>query len=218
MDQTPQLRVSDADREHAAEALRHAAGEGRLTVDELDQRLDAAFAARTRADLERRTADLPAAPAAGRAPAGRARPVVPGEGGTSRIISIMSGHDRRGRWRVAARLLNINFWGASDLDFNDAELSAPVTEVRVIAIMGSASVRVPEGLDVQVSDFSLMAGNSVRLDGEQPAPGGPVLHLRLFSIWGGTDVRRGRRPTREERRQRHLERRERRRLERHRRD
>src|SRR3954465_7268306 len=117
MDQTPQLRVSDADREHAAEALRHAAGEGRLTVDELDQRLDAAFAARTRADLERLTADLPAAPAGDQAPAappppappggigapaGRALPVVPGEGGTSRIISIMSGHDRRGRWRVAA--------------------------------------------------------------------------------------------------------------------
>ena len=42
-----QLRVSDADREQAAEVLRQAAGDGRITFDELDQRLEAAYGART---------------------------------------------------------------------------------------------------------------------------------------------------------------------------
>jgi Domain of unknown function (DUF1707) len=36
----PGLRASDADRDRVAEVLRQAAGEGRLTLDELDERLD----------------------------------------------------------------------------------------------------------------------------------------------------------------------------------
>jgi len=43
------------------------------------------------------------------------------------------------------------------------------------------------------------------------APGGPVLHLKLFSLMGGNDVKRGRRLTREERRALKQERREERR-------
>ena len=54
------MRAADADRERTAEALRRAAGEGRLEPDELEERLDAAFAARTYAELEPLVADLPA--------------------------------------------------------------------------------------------------------------------------------------------------------------
>lgn len=53
------LRISDADREQAAAALREHAGAGRLTMDELDQRAQAAFAARTRGDLHALLDDLP---------------------------------------------------------------------------------------------------------------------------------------------------------------
>jgi hypothetical protein len=56
------LRASDADRERVAERLRAAGGEGRLTADELEERLETAFSARTRAELEPLTADLPAPP------------------------------------------------------------------------------------------------------------------------------------------------------------
>ncbi|MBA2631250.1 MAG: DUF1707 domain-containing protein, partial [Thermoleophilaceae bacterium] len=42
-----EIRVADADRERVAEQLRAAAGDGRLTPDELEDRLDAAFGART---------------------------------------------------------------------------------------------------------------------------------------------------------------------------
>ena len=54
------VRASDADRDRTAEALRVQAGEGRLEPDELEQRLEAAFSARTLADLDALTADLPA--------------------------------------------------------------------------------------------------------------------------------------------------------------
>ena len=63
-----ELRASDADRERVAERLRAAAGEGRLTADELEERLERAFAAQTEADLEPLTADLPRAPRPRRRP------------------------------------------------------------------------------------------------------------------------------------------------------
>jgi len=54
-----ELRVSDADRDRVAERLRGAAGEGRLTADELEERLERALSARTDAELEPLVADLP---------------------------------------------------------------------------------------------------------------------------------------------------------------
>ena len=58
-----ELLASDADRDRVAERLRTAAAEGRLTSEELEQRLETAFAARTGAELEPLVADLPAPPA-----------------------------------------------------------------------------------------------------------------------------------------------------------
>jgi Domain of unknown function (DUF1707)/2TM domain len=57
-----QLRASDAEREQAAAALREHAAAGRLTIEELDHRAQAAFAARTRRDLDALFEDLPAEP------------------------------------------------------------------------------------------------------------------------------------------------------------
>jgi hypothetical protein len=54
-----ELRASDADRDLAAERLRAAAGEGRLSSDELEERLERALSARTEAELAPLTADLP---------------------------------------------------------------------------------------------------------------------------------------------------------------
>jgi hypothetical protein len=59
----PALRASDAEREQVSRRLSEHAAAGRLTPDELDERLDAAYAARTRADLERLLEDLPGPPA-----------------------------------------------------------------------------------------------------------------------------------------------------------
>jgi fatty acid desaturase len=55
----PALRIADADRERVAERLRRAAGEGRLAPEELEERLEAAFSARTEAELAPLVADLP---------------------------------------------------------------------------------------------------------------------------------------------------------------
>jgi hypothetical protein len=53
------LRASDADREQVAERLRHATAEGRLNPDELEERLEGVFAARTYGELDALVVDLP---------------------------------------------------------------------------------------------------------------------------------------------------------------
>jgi Domain of unknown function (DUF1707) len=197
-DPLPALRASDADRERTAELLRRAAGEGRLTVEELEERLHAAYETRTQRELEALVADLVAPGERERAPR---VPVRRGEDGTRWLVSVMSGRDRKGRWRVGSRLNVINVMGGADLDFNDAELADDVVEMTVFSLMGGADIRLPTGLNVDVSEFALMGGNSVEVGDERPDPGGPLLRLRVISIMGGTDVKRGRRLSRAERRE-----------------
>lgn len=56
------LRAADADRERVAERLREAAAEGRLTPDELEERLEVALSARTYSELNALVTDLPTPP------------------------------------------------------------------------------------------------------------------------------------------------------------
>jgi hypothetical protein len=58
----PDLRIGDADREAAATALREHYAQGRLTLEEFNQRLDAVFASTTQSQLSHLTRDLPHAP------------------------------------------------------------------------------------------------------------------------------------------------------------
>ena len=60
-DRRPDLRISDTDRDRAAEVLREAHAEGRISIDELDERLTSVYNAKTFADLVPVTRDLPAA-------------------------------------------------------------------------------------------------------------------------------------------------------------
>ncbi|NLE17586.1 MAG: DUF1707 domain-containing protein, partial [Propioniciclava sp.] len=53
-----QIRIGHAERDEAVETLRTAAGDGRLTLDELDGRIEAAMAAKTRGDIQAVLADL----------------------------------------------------------------------------------------------------------------------------------------------------------------
>src|SRR4051794_40589444 len=59
MAELPTHRASDAEREEVAERLRDAAGTGRLEPDELEERLEAAYSARTVGELATLTGDLP---------------------------------------------------------------------------------------------------------------------------------------------------------------
>jgi hypothetical protein len=199
----PELRASDSDRERAVEVLRHANSDGQLTVDELEDRVSAAYAARTRRELEQLTADVSPAPAPGDDVSGRdsGLAVKDGPGGTRWLIAVMGGHERKGWWRLAPRCTVVSFMGGNDVDLNDAELSERVTELNVYSIMGGSEIRVPHGVHVQVSNFAFMGGHEVKLGDEVAPPGAPAIQIRLVSIMGGSTVIRGRKLTRAERKE-----------------
>lgn len=190
----PDLRASDADRERAAATLGAAAGDGRLEVEELEERLQAAYGARTRGDLDRLLADVGAEaepserPAPIRGPASRDAPA------TSWVVSVMGGNERTGRWRVGRRCSMVIVMGGGELDLNDAELTDQVTQINVYTLMGGFEIRVPHGVDVRVSKFALMGGHEVALGAEVPPPGAPIVHVRLLTLMGGGEVLRGRKP------------------------
>jgi hypothetical protein len=191
----PAIRASDADRERTVGVLRRAGANGQLTVDELDERVEAAYAARTRGELDGLVDDLGAA-------GSHDRPgltVRHGDDGTRWVVSVMGGSDRKGRWRVARRATVVNVMGGSDLDLNDAELAGEVVELRVLSLMGGSDLWIPEGINVEVSEFALMGGNEVKVGETRPGDGAPLLKLTLISVMGGSTVRRGRKRSRRER-------------------
>ena len=202
-DPLPDLRATDADRERVAERLRAAAADGQLTFDELEERLNAAYAARTGGDLVPLTADLqePGGALTSPAPeAGTGVTVRRGPGGAKWLLAIMGGCERKGRWRLAERATSLNIMGGADLDLSQAELAGDHVELTVFSLMGGADIYVPENVQIEVSEFAFMGGNSIEL-GENPhRAGGPVIKLRLLSIMGGSDVKRGPKRSRAERR------------------
>ena len=193
-------RASDAEREAVVGRLRDAAGEGRLTVEELAERIDAAYAARTRDELDPLTADLPAAgPGESPAAVGEGMPVgAAGATAPSVVLGILGGGDRRGRWRVPERMTVVNVLGGADLDLREATLAAPEVEIRVFSLLGGSDVIVPEGVHVELGGFAVLGGNDLKLTGPPPPPGAPVVRVRAWSLLGGTDVR-----TQTSRRRRH---------------
>ena len=84
----PALRASDAEREFAVGVLREHGGAGRLDVEELEQRVGAAYAARTHGELQDLLRDLPASPPARRAPARPVRQTAGGDSGWPAFIAV----------------------------------------------------------------------------------------------------------------------------------
>jgi Domain of unknown function (DUF1707)/Cell wall-active antibiotics response 4TMS YvqF len=184
------MRVSDADREQAAEVLRAAAGQGRISMDELDERLELAYGAKTYADLAAVTRDLPQdgaalSPAGGAVPASRI-------GGTPRnkfSIAIMSGARRKGSWVLPRQYVAVAVMGGIELDLREARYSEPEVTLHAYTLMGSVQITVPEDVEVDVSGLAFMGGFDHRATGPG-VPGGPRVRVIGFAMMGGVEVRR----------------------------
>jgi hypothetical protein len=187
------VRASDAERDAVVGRLNQAVGEGRLTMDEFSERLELAYAARTRGDLDPLQRDLPTDP--GAVPAATSGTTVVSGGGQGKDtrwnISPIGGIRHRGRWRVPRHTVAIGVLGGVDVDLSEAELAAPEVMITKVSVIGGVSVRVPQGMRVEASNFSILGGRDINVGGPL-APNAPVLHIRSFSIIGGVTVRESR--------------------------
>jgi hypothetical protein len=198
------LRISDAERHQVAELLRDAAGDGRLSMDELDERLETVYRAKTYAELVPVAADLPGArdrlPMAAtaelasqstsqRAPArtlGQA-----GSHGSSGAVAIFGGSERSGVWTVAEKFTALAVMGGISLDFREAVFTAAETTVYANCLMGGVDITVPDDIIVRVAGIPFMGG----FDGPKGAtradlgPDAPVLVVKGVAIMGGVDIK-----------------------------
>ena len=175
----PALRASDADRDRVAAALREHRVAGRLTLDEFSERVAAAHDARTLDELEQLTRDLPATGSAASSP--RRRP-------TRWSVAIMSGVERRSRWRVAEQTTAVAVMGGCVLDLRNAEIEGPEVEITAVAVMGGVEIVVPEGVEVELTGIAVMGGKSERVKDAPPQPGAPLIRVRAFALMGGVEV------------------------------
>lgn len=180
------IRASDAERDATVERLSAATGDGRLTLEEFSQRMERATAARTRADLDRLVADLPAdAAAAGSAvTSGTSAP-------PSWHISPVGGLRINGPWRMDRHVIVVSIVGGARLDLSEAQLAAPEVTLTKVSLVGGTRVTVPPGIRVEVSGFRLIGGTRVE-GGSEPGPGAPTINIRAFSLVGGVRIYRSR--------------------------
>lgn len=180
MTHPPELRASDADRERVAGELREHLVAGRLTLDELSGRLDATYAAKTLAELDALTRDLPAVTSP--LPPSRRSP-------TRRSVAVMGSVERRSRWRVGRETTAVAMMGSVLLDLRKAELEGDVVEITAFACMGSVEIVVPAGIEVDLTGFALMGSKEERVADVPRVPGTPLVRVRGFALMGSVEVR-----------------------------
>jgi class 3 adenylate cyclase len=157
------LRASHADRDRVVEVLRTAAGDGRLTPEELDQRLEVALTARALADLEPLVTDLTV-----RTPAAPVRELT-------RIECGSGSAKRDGPWQVPRRLEVEVRSGSVVLDFQQAVIAAPELEIKAHVSSGSLRLITRAGIVVDAGDLSVGSGSAKVV----PAATGPDVPVDL---------------------------------------
>jgi hypothetical protein len=181
----PRLRASDADRDRAASVLNGAMAEGRLTVAEHADRLDALYAAKTHAEIVPLLDDLPGHPA----PATPARPSGSGEVG--HIVAILSGATRKGSWTAPPAMNVVCFLGGVELDFREATLPAGEITISAACILGGLEITVPPEMQVIDNGIAILGGREIAAASDESVrPGAPVLRITGFCFLGGVEVKR----------------------------
>ncbi|MGI5453011.1 DUF1707 SHOCT-like domain-containing protein [Streptomyces sp. CA-249302] len=155
-----ELRASHADRDRVVDVLRIAAGDGRLTAEELDERLEAALTARTLGELAVLTVDLPES----------ASEVV---GKDVDRIEQRGASTRRGDgWMVPRRLEIASEWGEVTLDFTDAVITYDTLHIDLDMRVGALKLLTRPGVVVDADSLVFEYGGVK--DRSAAGRGGPV--------------------------------------------
>jgi hypothetical protein len=169
-------RVSDDERERAALELREHLVAGRLTLEEFSQRVELAYRAGTRGDLEAVSSALPVATGGRR----MVHPVRATVGFFAHIV-------RRGRLRLGRRSAVISGFADVDLDLREAEIAGLETDAYLFVFFGNVDIYVPERVGVDVTGLTVF-GHRRQWGREAAGRDAPVVRVRVFALFGTVDV------------------------------
>jgi hypothetical protein len=176
-------------REQTIAALCEHFSRDNLTVEEFEQRLDAAHRVQTMPELLGLLQDLPVLAAPAATPTSSRRPAVSTHARDHQhFIAVMGGVDKRGQWQPAQKTYCYAFMGGVGLDFRDALLPPGETEVTIITIMGGAEIIVPPELRVDCDGIAIMGGFDHADETRPKDPNAPVLKVNGFALMGGVEI------------------------------
>ncbi|MEO3860293.1 DUF1707 domain-containing protein [Acrocarpospora sp. B8E8] len=162
----PQVRVSDDDRDRTVQRLQQAFAAGLITREEMDDRLELAFTARSHGDLVPVVADLPGEP-------------------VDEVVELNStgGRVKRaGDWLVPRRLRITSEYGGAHLDLSQAAIEHSVIEIELQLAYGSATIILPPGATANADAVVTKWGSTTCKVPGRPSPGKP--HVRVTGELG----------------------------------
>nr|WP_106586620.1 DUF1707 domain-containing protein [Murinocardiopsis flavida] len=169
------LRASNADRERVVGVLRGAAEDGRLDLDEFNERAERVLKARTLGELAAVTTDLVA---------DDARPI---RLDTAPVAALFRNETRSGRFVMRGEEAAFALFGTAEIDLRDALLVRNHVRLTASMLFGRVRVHVPEGMEVRVRGWSFF-GRRITTVRKPQLPDPPVLEIEGFTILGSLRV------------------------------
>ena len=94
--------------------------------------------------------------------------------------------DRNGADQMIENVIAV--FGGDDIDLRRAEIDGGELMINVFCLFGGPDILVPDTVDVELSGPTIFGGNDEHGSTRPPRPGAPVIRIRSFALFGGTDV------------------------------
>ncbi|ASG66369.1 hypothetical protein CEW91_09585 [Idiomarina piscisalsi] len=186
-------RPLDKVREETIDQLVMNYGHGELSSEAFERRLDAAMDATEHSQLAALVEDLELKPDTSydsmkeqkfspHYGEGRAQP-------TENVVSILSSNERTGVWTVPREITVYDFLGSVELDFTDAVFQHPDVTIKVVGMLSSLEIYVPEEIMISTNVFNILGST----ENKAPSMGNlkQVPHIRIegFHVLGSVEVK-----------------------------
>ena len=183
IENTPALRVSDADRNGTLRRLHNAVALGLIDIGEFEERSAQVSSARMRTELDVLVGDLPGPGA-----------IVTSAADRVELRGWLGSLKRHGEWTVPTRLALVRRVGSVELDFTNARFAGPVVVIELDLVRGSLDLRLPEGASASIDDVTVYGGSARDRRKDPPAEGNPHVVLTGRVVMGMVNVRGPKRP------------------------
>jgi hypothetical protein len=183
--QEPVVRASDAEREAVVHWLQTAVGEGRIDLDEFGERVQAAYAATTTADLAGLLADLPAEGTSIQLGA----PVeIVGDRTSAGAVSSVFGDVRLVPGAVVPERVSTVF-GDVRIDLRQLHTAADTVHLQLGTVFGDVEVVVGEGVAAEIEGWTVFGDRRTQLAPVPRLPGTPRVVVRGWTVFGDLRLR-----------------------------
>lgn len=181
-------------RDRVVERLQQAFGDGAMTVEQLDERLELAESARDLPELVVLTRDLPAVigdeppPPSSLVATKLSVPAMAQPTGSTSVMAVFGGGERKGVWAPPAHVRGLAVFGGVDIDLRHAEIvPGSTTHIHCLATFGGVNITVPPTVNVVTSGMGIFGGFSGK--DRNVNPEAPTIKVTGLAVFGGVTIK-----------------------------